>query len=84
MTSLSLKDEVQKALNVEWQGFASRHPRLAQFIDQNLLMEQAVASIGEDPAFRAALDEAAGLATAASAVEEAVKKFVGDWIGKLF
>lgn len=83
MTSISLRDEVCKTLAVEWQGFRQRHPRLAAVIDQNILLEQAVACIADDPGFRAAMEEAAGLATSASLVE-AIRKFVGDWLGGLF
>jgi hypothetical protein len=84
MTSISLRDEVQKALGVEWQAFQSRHPRLAAVIDQTLLMERAVMCIADDPAFREAIEQAAAMATSAEIIEEAVKKFIGDWIVKLF
>jgi hypothetical protein len=84
MTSISLKDEVAKALAAEWESFRSRHPRLAAVIDQTLLTEQAVACIADDPAFRAALEKAGALASGASIVEEAVRRSVGEWFERLF
>lgn len=83
MLSVSLREEVQKALGVEWKGFAERHPRLAEVIDQNLLFEQAAACIADDAQFQAAMAEAAGLAQAGSIIADAVKRFVGQWLGKL-
>ena len=84
MTTVSLRDEVQKALGVEWEGFKARHPRLAAVIDETLLVEQAVMSIADDPSFRNAIEQAAAVAGGASFIEDAVKTFAGNWIGKLF
>ena len=84
MLTANLKPEVQKALGVEWEAFRSRHPRLAEVIDQDLLLEQATACIADDAAFRAAIDQAAALGAAAGIIQEAVRKFVGDWMGKLW
>jgi len=60
MSSINLKDEVQKVLASEWNGFVTRHPRLAEVIDQQLLVAQAVASIADDPEYQRALREADG------------------------
>jgi len=84
MLSVSLRDEVQKAIAVEWKAFAERHPRLAEVIDQNLLFEQAAACIADDEQFQAVMAEAAGLAQAGSIIADAVQRFVADWLGKLF
>ena len=83
MSSINLKDEVQKILAVEWKGFAERHPRLAEVIDQALVVEQAANSIADDPDYQRALREAEGLEWSANVAVELVSGFVKDWLKKL-
>jgi len=83
MSSINLKDEVQKVLAGEWRGFAQRHPRLAEVIDQSLLVEQAAASIADDPDYQRALREAEGMEWSADVALELVSGFVKDWLKKL-
>jgi hypothetical protein len=83
MSSINLKDEVQRILAVEWRGFAERHPRLAEVIDQSLLVEQATASIADDPDYQRALREAEGMEWSANVAMELVGGFVKDWLKRL-
>ena len=83
MSSINLKDEVQRVLAGEWRGFAQRHPRLAEVIDQSLLVEQATASIADDPDYQRALREAEGMEWSADVALELVSGFVKDWLKKL-
>ena len=83
MSLINLKDEVQKILAVEWIGFAERHPRLAEVIDQALLVEQATGSIADDPDYQRALREAEGMEWSANIAVELVGGFVKDWLKKL-
>jgi len=83
MSSINLKDEVQKVLAAEWKGFAQRHPRLAEVIDQSLLVEQAAGSIADDPDYQRALREAEGMEWSANVAVELVSGFVKDWLKKL-
>lgn len=83
MVTVSVREEVQKALAAEWTEFAQRHPRLAAVIDQQVLMEQAAASLGDDPAFRAAMEEAAAAGKAAEIVVEAVRRYVVGFLKRL-
>jgi hypothetical protein len=83
MSSINLKDEVQRILAVEWNGFAERHPRLAEVIDQSLLVEQAAASIADDLDYQRALREAEGLEWSANMAVELVGGFVKDWLKRL-
>jgi hypothetical protein len=83
MSSINLKDEVQKILAVEWRSFAERHPRLAEVIDQSLLVEQATASIADDPDYQRALREAEGMEWSANVAMELVGGFVKDWLKRL-
>lgn len=80
--TISLRDEVQKALAVEWPKFAADHPRLAAAVDQTLLVEQAVASIADSAEFRSAMEEAA-TAQSGGWLTDLVRQFVMKWVGKL-
>ena len=79
----SLRAEVQKAVDGEWKALAVRHPHLAEVIDQSLLVEQATASLGDDPAFREAMEAAGAGGVTAAALAEVVERFVGGWLRKL-
>ncbi len=83
MISISLKEQVQKAVAGEWNGFAARHPRLAEVVDQTLLMEQATACLADDPEFRGAMEEAAATGRTAEVVVGLIERFVKDWLKKL-
>jgi hypothetical protein len=83
MSSINLKDEVQKILAIEWRSFAERHPRLAEVIDQSLLVQQATASIADDPDYQRALREADGMEWSANVAIELIRGFVLDWLKKL-
>jgi hypothetical protein len=83
MLTVSLRDEVQKALATEWKTFAQRHPRLAAVIDQNVLMEQAVASLADDPEFREAMEGAAAAGLAAGVVVDTVRRYVMEFLRRL-
>ena len=80
MSSINLKDEVQKVIAAEWRAFAERHPRLAEVIDQSLLVEQAVACIADDPEYQRAIREAEQLDFAASAAIDLVRQLAGDFL----
>jgi hypothetical protein len=83
MQSISLRDEVEKAVASEWKAFAERHPRLAEVIDQTLLVEQAVASLADDAEFRSAMDTAAKVGTGAQTLIDLVGQFVQGWLKRL-
>jgi hypothetical protein len=55
----TLRERVAQTVDVQWSGFAERHPNLAAAIDRVRLVDSAVESIRADPAYRAALDAAA-------------------------
>jgi len=64
-------------------SIAERHPRLAEVIDQALVVEQAANSIADDPDYQRALREAEGLEWSANVAVELVSGFVKDWLKKL-
>jgi len=70
-----LRDVVEERLNRRWSAFAEAHPHLAAVIDRTRLVESAVESLRQDPAFIAAMRDAdldeAKLAAAMRALDRA-------------
>ena len=83
MSTINLRDQVQKALNVEWAGFAQRHPRLAEALDQPLLVEQAVADLSVDAEFQAAMSQAAGAGVMAQTLDDLIGRYVRQFLAEL-
>ncbi|HEX2973368.1 MAG TPA: hypothetical protein VHP11_13620 [Tepidisphaeraceae bacterium] len=83
MLQFSLRDEVQKAVASEWKEFVERHPRLAEVIDQTLLVEQTTLSLVDDDEFHNALDAAAVAGATTQTLVELVRQFVQGWLKRL-
>ena len=81
--NIDLKAEIAAAVRDEWPAFAARHPRLAQVLDETLLVEQAVASIGNDPEYRQAMQTAAAVGTGAQVIADVVRRLVAKLIHTL-
>jgi hypothetical protein len=82
MNVIDVKKEVEQAVGTEWSAFAARHPHLAAALDQQLLVEQAMASLADDPDYRAAMDQGAAVAGTAGSIGSVVKRLVGEFFGK--
>ena len=80
MNTIDLKSEVAAAVRDEWPAFAARHPRLAAVLDETLLVEQAVASIRDDPDYREAMETAATVGAGCDVVAAVVRRLVGRLI----
>ncbi len=83
MTTINLKDEVQQIIGGQWQAFAQEHPRLAEVIDQTLLVEQATASLADDAAFQQAMRDADAATISGQSLLDLVQQYVIEWLKKL-
>ena len=83
MRRISLKDQVIKALDVQWPAFAARHPNLARAIDRTVLVEHAVACIADTPEYRDAMEEAVLAGATAAMLADIVGRFVRRWLSAL-
>lgn len=83
MLPISLKDEVIKSLDAEWPAFAARHPNLARVIDRTVVVEQAVACIGDTPEYRDAMEAAALAGATGAMLADIVARFVRRWLTAL-
>ena len=78
-----IQDHVSAAVKEEWKAFEEQHPNIAQFIDQSQLVQGAITALRDDPEFMEAVGQANEIATATESLGAIVRKFVGDWIGKI-
>ena len=83
MNTIDLKEHVRRALQTEWPAFATAHPRLAQVMDEALLLEPAVEALNDDPEFREAMQTAATIGAAAEVVADVVRNLVSKWLRQL-
>ena len=83
MNAIDLKDHVRRAISSGWDEFARAHPLLSQAIDQDVLVEQAMNSIADDPEYKTAMEQSAAVGIGMSAVESFVTRFVGRWMSAL-
>lgn len=83
MTHVNVREQVEQALQGQWATFAANHPRLAEVIDQDLLVEQATSSLADDPEYQQAMAQASAAGMSGEALAELVRKYVGEWLGRL-
>jgi hypothetical protein len=83
MLKIDLKEEVRKVIGGQWSEFAQRHPRLAEVIDRDLLVEQAVTEISRDPRYRSAMEGAATAGTLAQNAARFIEKYVLELLRRL-
>lgn len=78
MDTIDLKREVEQAIQTQWPAFAARHPHLASALDQELLVEQVMTRLADEPEYRQAMERAAAVEWAAGSIQSWVHRFVGD------
>lgn len=79
MKSDDLHAVVAQAVGQQWENFASSHPCLAAAMDRELLIQQAVQSVRDDPKFMEAI---AGV-QAQGAAEQKLQNLAGSAIRKI-
>jgi hypothetical protein len=83
MTQIQLKDAVRAAIRSGWDAFAQDHPRLAQVLDEQLLVEQATQSISDDPQYQETMSQASLTGIAAESLLPLIQKLVTRWLWNL-
>jgi len=83
MNTIDVKEEVRRALGREWPAFAMQHPRLAEVVDETLLLEPAVSALGDDPEFREAMETAASVGAAGEVIASVVSRIINKWLQQL-
>lgn len=81
--SIDLKDQVRRALQTEWPAFAARHPRLAAVMDESILVDPAIQSLGDDPEYVEAMQTAFAVGAGAEVVADILGRFVRQWLTRL-
>ncbi len=83
MNTLNVRELVESQLSTQWPEFAIAHPRLAAILDDDLLLESAVASLSDDPEYKAAMNGATAMSAGAESIAEIVGKVVGRFLKSL-
>ncbi len=83
METIDVKQEVEKAVGVEWAALARRHPHLAAALDQQWLVAEAMTDLADDPEYRAAMERAAAIGGVAQSLEGVVRRFVANFVREL-
>lgn len=83
MDSERMREQVRKALGMQWDEFAARHPALARELDQEILTERCVRELREDQGFRDAMRDLDAMPLFVGDIEKVIVRIVGMWLGKL-
>jgi hypothetical protein len=83
MTNIQLKEEVRRAIHQNWDTFAAQHPNLAAVIDQELLVEQAMQSIADDPEYRTAMEQSNAVGIGMQALVSFVERFISRFLRQI-
>jgi len=78
----SLRELVQQQVDIKWEDFSRKHPHLAGAVDRSVLIDSTVRRLADDPAYRAAMDQAAKDETA-MAVGAKVVELVETWVTRI-
>lgn len=84
MNTINLKDNVAQALQLEWPAFAARHPRLAEALDQQFIIEKVSTQLADDPDYQRAITQAQAQHTLAAALVEMARVFVRNTLSRFF
>ncbi|MEO6436893.1 MAG: hypothetical protein ABIP55_14190 [Tepidisphaeraceae bacterium] len=81
--NIDLKEEVRRAVAMEWSAFAARHPNLAGVLDERLLVDGAMQNLGDDPEYLEAMTTASSIGAGAEVVTGIIERCVRRWLWKL-
>jgi len=83
MSRIKLKDEVQRAIRSEWPAFVVNHPRLAEILDEDLLIEHAVETLRNDAEYQETMKTAVAANIGAEVVRGVIVRLVGKFLRRL-
>ena len=81
--NINLKEEVRRALKVEWPAFAASHPKLAAVLDETILVDPAMQSLADDPEYVEAMQTAAAAGAGGEIVADIILRHVRQWLRRL-
>ena len=81
--NINLKEEVRRAIKVEWPTFAASHPRLAAVLDETVLVEPAIQSLADDAEYVEAMQTAAAVGAGGEIVADIILRHVRQWLRRL-
>jgi len=83
MNAIDLRNEVKKAIRSEWSAFTASHPRLAEVLDETVLLAPAMQSLADDREYIEAMQAATAVGAGAEVIGEVIARFVRQWLRSL-
>ena len=83
MKTIAIKDLVQQAVKDAWPALRERHPHLAEVLEESAVVDAAVQSLADDPAYQQAMSEAAAAGVVAEVAGDLVRRFVQAFLRRL-
>ena len=81
--NINLKEEVRRALKMEWPAFAAAHPKLAAALDETILVDPAIESLADDAEYVEAMQTAAAVGAGGEIVADIILRHVRQWLRRL-
>ena len=81
--NINLKDEVRRALKMEWPAFAASHPKLAAVLDETILIDPATQSLAADAEYVEAMQTATAVGAGGEIVADIILRHVRQWLRRL-
>ena len=81
--TINLRNEVERALAMEWPAFAALHPRLADAVGQATLVPPAVRGLGEDREYVESMQIALAVGAGGEIVFDIIRRHVRQWLRRL-
>ena len=81
--TINLKDEVRRALQSEWPAFAASHPKLAEVLDEAILVDLAMQSLADDADYVEAMQTATAVGAGGEIVADIILRHVRQWLRRL-
>jgi hypothetical protein len=81
--NINLKDEVRRALKMEWPAFAASHPKLAAVLDETILIDPAIQSLADDAEYVEAMQTATAVGAGGEIVADIILRHVRQWLRRL-
>ena len=83
MNSIDVKEQVRRAILSEWPAFAASHPKMAQVVNEEILLAPAMQSLAGDAEYQEAMNTAAEIGVGAEAVADVIGRLVRRWLRSL-
>lgn len=83
MKTIAMRELVQQAVRDSWPALAARHPRLAEVLEESVVVDAAIKQLADDTEYQKAMAEAAAVGLAAEVAGDLVRRFVEQFLRRM-